>query len=89
MHKVQWFHCCLFYIAGSDYQPLQNAELTIPAGSVNGFTIYQTVTIVGDDDYEESETFTIIFSAVNPNDQLEGEVIAITILDGTWHIHSI
>lgn len=47
------------------------------------------MTIVGDDIYELNENFTVTFTVVNPNDEIEGEVmVTVTILEGMSHIRS-
>ena len=46
--------------------------VTFPSTSVEGDTVCQQYTIIGDDVMEEDETFTVSVSAVNSIDIIDG-----------------
>ena len=57
--------------------------LSIPSGSdVGSPSVCQMIEITGDDFMEENETFTVMFSVVDPLDVLDGaNTVTVTIVD--------
>ena len=70
-----------FLLAASDYHELNDVLLTIPSGSLMGFTICTVVAIIGNFVGENKKTFLIEVETLNSNDIITTLKLQLTILD--------
>ena len=77
----------LHFCAGtSDFVPLIDQMLVL---TTVGEAVCQSITIVGDDQMEEDEMFTVTVVPNNPLDTIVSDTVTVTILDdgdGTLHV---
>ena len=68
MHIIYTFHLS----DENDFKPLRNIRLTFPKTALVGFTLNQSVTVIGDAIMEGTESFTVAVTPENSNDVISG-----------------
>ena len=84
MCLIQYYYVnCLSLITDSDDYEHLSTLINFLMASSNGTMLCIDVTIIGDTEFEQNETFNVTFTPENPNDMITGSsTVTITILNG-------